>query len=40
VPELAWDLIAPSTCELWDAAGRAKLVGRLGPDPCGPRRRG
>jgi formamidopyrimidine-DNA glycosylase len=33
VPELAWDLIAPSTCELLDAAGRAKLVGRLGPDP-------
>ena len=33
VPELAWDLIAPSTCELLDAARRAELVGRLGPDP-------
>src|ERR671917_1025427 len=32
-PEVAWDLIAPSTCELLDAAGRAKLVGGLGPDP-------
>ncbi len=31
VPEVAW--IAPSTCELLDAAGRAKLVGGLGPDP-------
>src|SRR5215207_9397316 len=26
VPELAWDLIAPGTCELLDAAGWAKLV--------------
>jgi formamidopyrimidine-DNA glycosylase len=33
VPGVAWDLIAPSTCELLDAAGRAKMVGRLGPDP-------
>ena len=33
VPEVAWDLIAPSTCELLDQAGRAKLVGGLGPDP-------
>jgi len=32
-PAVAWDLIAPSTCELLDAAGRAKLVGGLGPDP-------
>ena len=31
--EVAWDLIAPSTCELLDAAGRAKLVDSLGPDP-------
>jgi endonuclease-8 len=31
VPGVAW--IAPSTCELLDAAGRAKLVGGLGPDP-------
>jgi formamidopyrimidine-DNA glycosylase len=33
VPEVAWDLIAPSTCELLDATGRAKVVGGLGPDP-------
>jgi endonuclease VIII len=33
VPEVAWDLIAPSACELLDPAGRAKLVGSLGPDP-------
>ena len=33
LPEVAWDLIAPSTCELLDAAGRANLVGSLGPDP-------
>jgi endonuclease VIII len=33
LPKVAWDLIAPSTCELLDAAGRAKLVGGLGPDP-------
>lgn len=30
---LAWDLVAPSVCELLDAAGVAALVGRLGPDP-------
>ena len=36
LPEVAWDLIAPSTCELLDAAGRAKLVGGLGPDPLRP----
>ena len=33
LPEVAWDLIAPSTCELLDTAGRARLVGSLGPDP-------
>ena len=33
LPEVAWDLIAPSTCALLDAAGRAKLVDGLGPDP-------
>ena len=33
VPQVAWDLIAPSTCELLDQAGRAKLVAGLGPDP-------
>ena len=36
VPEVAWDLIAPSTCELLDAVGRARLVGGLGPDPLRP----
>jgi endonuclease-8 len=36
VPDVAWDLIAPSTCELLDAAGRAKLVDGLGPDPLRP----
>ncbi|CAA9304031.1 MAG: Endonuclease VIII [uncultured Frankineae bacterium] len=30
---VAWDLIAPTTCELLDAAGTARLVGTLGPDP-------
>ena len=33
VPEVAWDLIAPNTCELLDAAGRAEVVRGLGPDP-------
>lgn len=32
-PDVAWDLIAPSTCELLDAAGRAQLLAGLGPDP-------
>ena len=32
----AWDLIAPTTCELLDAAGRAAVVARLGPDPLRP----
>ena len=32
-PDVAWDLIAPSTCELLDAAGRAVLLAGLGPDP-------
>ena len=31
--DLAWDLIAPSTCELLDASGRAQLLAGLGPDP-------
>jgi endonuclease VIII len=30
---VAWDLIAPTTCELLDAAGVARVVGALGPDP-------
>jgi endonuclease VIII len=29
----AWDLIAPSACELLDEAGVAGLLARLGPDP-------
>ena len=33
LPAVAWDLIAPSTCELLDATGRAEVVGGLGPDP-------
>ena len=30
---VAWDLIAPTTCELLDAAGVARVVAPLGPDP-------
>ncbi|KAE8765310.1 Fpg/Nei family DNA glycosylase [Georgenia thermotolerans] len=30
---VAWDLIAPSTCELLGPRERDALVGRLGPDP-------
>ncbi|WP_205473345.1 Fpg/Nei family DNA glycosylase [Nocardioides sp. SYSU D00038] len=30
---VAWDLVAPSTCELLDEAGVAILTDRLGPDP-------
>lgn len=30
---VAWDLIAPSTCELLDEAGVDRLLARLGPDP-------
>ena len=30
---VAWDLIAPTTCELLDAAGVARVVQGLGPDP-------
>ncbi|HUR75425.1 MAG TPA: DNA-formamidopyrimidine glycosylase family protein [Sporichthya sp.] len=37
-PEVAWDLIAPSACELLDGAELARLLGRLGPDPLGPDR--
>ena len=32
-PEVAWDLIAPATCELLEAAGWKDLVASLGPDP-------
>lgn len=34
--DVAWDLIAPSTCELLDPAGHERLIGALGPDPLGP----
>ena len=30
---VAWDLIAPGTCELVDGAGWDRLVASLGPDP-------
>ena len=36
VPDVAWDLIAPSTCELLDPQGRSALIGGLGPDPLRP----
>lgn len=32
-PEVAWDLIAPGTCELLDATAWDELVAALGPDP-------
>jgi endonuclease VIII len=32
-PAVAWDLIAPTTCEVLDAAGVGALRARLGPDP-------
>ena len=32
-PTVAWDLIAPATCELVDGAGWKELVASLGPDP-------
>lgn len=37
-PEVAWDLIAPGTCELLDQSGWHELVAALGPDPlaCDP----
>jgi endonuclease-8 len=35
-PEVAWDLIAPTTCDLLDADGRAALLVTLGPDPLRP----
>lgn len=36
VPDLAWDLIAPATCELLDEMGVKALQGALGPDPLRP----
>ena len=35
-PDAAWDLIAPSGCELLDADGRARVLAPLGPDPLRP----
>ena len=32
-PAVAWDLIAPATCELLDGAGWQEVVASLGPDP-------
>ena len=32
-PTVAWDLIAPATCELMDGAGWDHLLASLGPDP-------
>ena len=32
-PDLVWDLIAPSACELLDDDGWEALTARLGPDP-------
>ena len=34
--DLAWDLIAPSTCELLDHASVDRLRASLGPDPLDP----
>ena len=33
---VAWDLIAPSQCELLDPDGTRALIGKLGPDPLRP----
>ncbi len=35
-PDVAWDLIAPSTCELLDTPALNRLLGGLGHDPLGP----
>lgn len=32
-PHVAWDLIAPATCELLEETGVKELLGGLGPDP-------
>jgi formamidopyrimidine-DNA glycosylase len=32
-PAVAWDLVAPTRCELLTDDGRADLLARLGPDP-------
>jgi formamidopyrimidine-DNA glycosylase len=36
VAEVAWDLIAPSRCELLESSQRHALLDRLGPDPLRP----
>ena len=33
---VAWDLIAPSTCEVLDDSGLDRIVSALGPDPLRP----
>jgi endonuclease-8 len=35
-PGVAWELIAPSRCELLDAGSAVELVAGLGPDPLRP----
>ncbi|WP_019874962.1 Fpg/Nei family DNA glycosylase [Sporichthya polymorpha] len=35
-PTAAWDLIAPSACDLLDPAEVARILAKLGPDPLGP----
>ena len=35
-PAVAWDLVAPSTCEVLDDAGVDRVVSALGPDPLRP----
>jgi endonuclease VIII len=35
-PHVAWDLIAPSVCELLDDDGMVLVTSRLGPDPLRP----
>ena len=34
--DVAWDLVAPSTCEVLDDGGVHRLVAALGPDPLRP----
>ncbi len=34
--DVAWDLVAPSLCELLDDGGVRRVVERLGPDPLRP----
>ncbi|MFP5316966.1 MAG: Fpg/Nei family DNA glycosylase [Acidimicrobiia bacterium] len=34
--DVAWELVAPSTCELVDGDRRAAVLARLGPDPLRP----